>query len=321
MTGFRFAFLPAFLLLLPALLLWGRWWWKQRNAAPSALRYSDTRLIANLSVGLRVRMRQLPDVLRFAAWISIIFALAEPQSSGGLQTIHGLGVDIVISLDISSSMAEPDMNGRTRFEAAREVIQDFVSTRSEDRFGLVVFAEEAFYQSPLTLDHHAFSLLLDAVPLADTIGLSNRTAIGLGIASGVNMLRDSTGQSRVLLLTTDGTSNAGSVDPITAARAAAAYGIRIHAIALGSQDAPLESRPDTATLRQIANITGGTFYQADSGDGLAAIYDQIDQMEQSPATQATNIRWIDLRWLPAIIALLLLILERILRNTVFQVVP
>lgn len=321
MNGFRFAFPPAFLLLVPALLLWWRWWWIHRKTAPSALRYSDTRLIENLSVGLRVRTRLLPDVLRLVAWISIVIALAEPQVSGGLQSIHSMGIDIVIALDISSSMAEPDMNGSTRFEAAKAVIQDFVSTRGGDRFGLVVFAEEAFYQSPLTLDHHAFALLLDAVPLADTIGLSNRTAIGLGIASGVNMLRDSSGQSRVLLLTTDGTSNAGSVDPITAARAAAAYGIRVHTIALGSPDAPLESRPDTSTLRQIANITGGSFNQADSDRGLVAIYDQIDQMEVSPATQAANNLWIDQQWIAVLIALIILILERFLRSTVFQVVP
>jgi Ca-activated chloride channel family protein len=320
MDSFRFALAPVLLLIIPAMMLWIYMWWRERHRTVGALRYSDTRMLQDLSGGIRIRIRWIPDLLRSLAWIAILLALAEPQTAGDIQTIQEQGIDIVIALDISSSMAEQDMSGNTRFDTAKQVIQDFVQNRVGDRFGLVVFAEESYYQSPLTLDHNAFSVLLQSVPLADQSGLRNRTAIGLGIASGVNMLRNGNGLSRVLLLTTDGTNNAGAIDPVTAAQAAAAFGIRIYTIALGSMESPPENRPDTDTLRQIASITAGGFYTADSESALSDIYREIDRLETSPAAQGATVQWIDQRAIPVLIAILLLILERLLRNTVFQTI-
>lgn len=319
MSDFRFAFIPALFLFIPALLLMLRWWIGQSNQLPPVLRYSDTRLLAGLPAGLRVRLRRLPDILRIIAWILLVIALARPQAGTGEEIIRGEGLDIVMALDISDSMATSDFNGLTRFDAAKDVIIDFIAAREYDRIGLVVFAEDAFYQAPPTTDYNVLSTLVDDVPLAGDIGLSNRTALGLGIASATNMLRDSTSPSQVIILVTDGSNNAGEIDPISAAQAAAAFGVRIYTIGMGSTE--IGDALDEPTLRQIANISDGRYYNALSLDDLQNVYEQIDRLEQTPIERQLTIRWQDQAWGFMLAAFLLLIIERVLRTTIFQTIP
>lgn len=319
MSDFRFAFIPAFVLFIPAIILVIRWWIGQSNQIPAVLRYSDTRLLAGLPSGVRVRLRQLPDFLRLLGWILLVLALARPQGGSGEEIIRGDGLDIVMALDISDSMATSDFNGLTRFDAAKDVIADFINGRSYDRIGLVIFAEDAFYQAPPTTDYNILTELVEGSQLAGDSGMSNRTAIGLGIASSTNLLRRSAAPSQVIILVTDGSNNAGELDPITAAQAAAAFGVRIYTIGMGSTE--LGDALDEPTLRQIANITDGRYFNALSLDDLQNVYEQIDALEASPIERQLTIRWQDQAWSFMIAALILLIIERILRNTIFQTIP
>ncbi|MEO1286702.1 MAG: VWA domain-containing protein [Chloroflexota bacterium] len=319
MVEFRFAFLPAFLLLIPLLIIMLRWWFGRSNQSSAVLRYSDTRILAGLPASVRLRLRQLPNLLRLIAWILLVIALARPQAGNGVELLQGQGLDIVMALDISDSMATADFNGLTRFDAAKDVINEFILNREFDRIGLVVFAEQAFYQAPPTTDYNILATLVNDVPLAGDIGLSNRTALGLGIASSTNMLRDSSAPSQVVILVTDGSNNAGEIDPITAAQASAAFGIRIYAIGIGSE--ALGDALDEATLRQIATITDGRYFNALTLDDLQNVYEQIDQLEQTPIDRELTIRWQEQAWGFLLVALVLLIIERVLRQTVFQTIP
>jgi Ca-activated chloride channel homolog len=321
MLEFRFAFLPALLLLFPAALLLFRWWRGLSKSAPAVMRYSDTRLLSGLPAGIRVRLRRLPDALRLLAWICLVLALARPQSGIGEERIVGQGIDIVMAMDISDSMAEADFNGLTRFDAAKDVIRSFIDGREFDRIGLVVFAEDAYYQAPPTLDYNILKLALSNVPLAGEQGLSNRTAIGMGLASSVNMIRSSEADNQVIILLTDGANNAGEIDPISAARIAATFGFRVYTIGMGTSDVTAENGIDEETLRQIADITDGRYYNALSLSDLQNIYDQIDRIERSPIERQLNIRWQDRASIALVLALILLLLERILRHTLFQTIP
>jgi len=294
MFEFRFAFPLALLLLVPAGLLLVRWLRGSAASAPPALRYSDTRLLGGLPIGLRVRLRRLPDALRLLAWILLVLALARPQFGDASETITGEGIDIMLAMDISDSMGTPDFGGITRFEAAKNVLRDFIDGRNFDHIGLVVFAEDAFYQAPPTLDTFILQELLDQVPLAGSVGLSNRTAIGLGIAQATNVLRERETPSRIIILYTVG---------------------------LGTSEGDPQNALDEDLLRRIARITDGQYFNALSLEDLRGVYEQIDQLEPSTASRDLNILWQDQAWGLLIAALVLLLIERVLRHTLFQSIP
>lgn len=320
MTEFRFLFLEAFYVFLPlsVVLLW--WFLRRGNFAPAVLRYSDTRLLSGLSVGLRVRLRRIPDILRLLAWIVIVFAIARPQIGAGDSVLTGVGVDMALVLDISDSMAITDFNGLTRLQAAKSVMRDFIDGRDFDRIGLIIFAEEAFYQVPPTLDYDTLIDQLEAVPLATDLGLSNRTALGMGIATATNMLRESDVSDRVIILLTDGANNAGAIDPVSASQAAATFDIRTYTVGIGSTNSDFDEL-DESTLQEIASITNGRYFNALSLSDLQSIYDRIDALEQSPASRQLNVQWEDVGHFVLLGALLLLMLERFLRHTLFQTIP
>jgi Ca-activated chloride channel family protein len=318
MTEFRFAFPMTFLLLIPALIFLVYRWRSQQQNAP-VLRYSDTRLLGGLSAGMRVRLRRLPDVLRLLVWLLLVIALARPQIASTQQTLRGSGIDIALALDISDSMSEPDFNGLARFEAAKSVMSDFITGRTNDRIGLVVFAEDAFYRAPPTLDDALLQRIIADTPLAGEIGLGNRTAIGMGLTSAANMLRRSEAASRVIILLTDGANNAGAVDPLSAAQAVAAFEMRVYTIGLGTPQG--DNALDESTLRQIAAQTGGRYFNALTLDDLRTVYEEIDRLERSDIEQNALIRWQDIAFPILWIALLFLLVERILRRTVFQTIP
>jgi Ca-activated chloride channel family protein len=330
---FRFAYpLVLALLLLPPLLWLAARWLGWRWAAP-ALRYSDTHFLMNgLPVGWRVRLRQLPDALRLLAWLLLVVGLARPQSGHSQDIIQGQGVDIVLALDISGSMAGLDFQPQNRLGAAKVVIGDFVAGREFDQIGLVVFASDAFQLVPPTLDYPALLRSLDSVRLANEWGIGDSTAIGQGVATAANMMRRSTAVSKVIILLTDGANTAGSFDPITAAQAVAALGMRVYTIGMGKsglvpfQDAngntiTVESDLDETTLQAIAATANGRYFRAEDAADLQQVYEQIDTLERSDVEKQVFVRWQEQAWGLLWAGFAALILERVLRYSVFQVVP
>lgn len=321
MSNFRFEH-PAFLLGLLAMVafLIYRTYVKQTLPGP-VLRYSDTRLMANVPVGLRVRLRKIPDVLLLAALCLLIIVAAGPQTNRASASISGSGLDIAIALDISGSMAANDIQP-DRFAAAREIIARFIDERATDRIGLVVFAENAYYLVPLTLNHNILRQQLGTAQLSSSLGLGERTAVGIGIASAANMLRNSDAPERVMILVTDGTSNAGTVDPITAAQTAAALNIRIYAVGIGSSTAQsTDVALDESTLQQVASMTGGAYYSATDRETLDQIYREINRLETIDFSRQIEAVWVDWQTPWLLLALALLIVERLLRRTIFQAIP
>ncbi|HEX2620899.1 MAG TPA: VWA domain-containing protein, partial [Phototrophicaceae bacterium] len=242
------------------------------------------------------------------------------------------------ALDISGSMAALDFQPGTRLDAAKRVIADFITGREFDRMGLVVFARNAFHQAPLTLDYRVLNQLLDQVKIVNEIVdengnplLLDGTAIGLGIASAGTMLRTSTAPSKVIVLLTDGDNNT-AFDPITAAQAVAALGIRVYTIGMGKTgQIPIadqsgnivyvDSDLDEDTLNQIATTTGGLYFRAEDTAGLQQIYDEINRLERSRVERQVYIPWQDSAWGWLWTSLVLLMIERVLRRTIFQTIP
>ncbi|MBZ0300701.1 MAG: VWA domain-containing protein [Anaerolineae bacterium] len=327
---FRLAHPAALLLLLLPVMIG----FILRPRPLAALRYSDTRLMVGLPISWRVRFRLLPDILLAGAWVILVITLARPQTGRTQEILRGQGVDIVLALDISGSMKTEDMGGQSRLNAAKSVITDFIASRESDRIGLVVFARQAFHQSPLTLDYGILTQLLNEIQPASELGLEEGTAIGLGLASSANMLRHSDALSKVIVLLTDGAHNAEGISPVDAALSLATLGIRVYTIGVGSSEpVPIvtsadgrtqfvENGLDEATLGRIADITHGHYFRAVDLADLQAVYDQINVLEKSDIERQVFVRWQDQAaafLLP--FSLILLVLERLLRWTTFQTVP
>jgi Ca-activated chloride channel family protein len=336
MNTLRFAspWLLLGLLLLPLLLRRRRSLGREGDAP--ALRFADTRPVrTNDRPPLRVRLRNLPHGLRLAALALVIVAMARPQTGSTQEVIEGDGVDIVVALDISGSMAALDFEPENRLEAAREVIRDFVQRRDFDRIGLVVFARTAFDQSPPTVDHVVLERQLDQIDLAPKLGVQDGTAVGLGLANAAAMLESSEVESRVVILLTDGANNAGEIDPLTAATAAEALGIRVYTIGMGrpgqvpvpvdsffgQRMAYIESDLDEETLQGIAEATGGRYYRATNAEGLASIYAEIDALEQSEVEVRSWARYRELAAFLLWPAALLLAVDLGLRTTWLRRLP
>lgn len=328
MSEFRFADPLAFVFLLVPLA-----YYVLRRRPGAGLMYSDTRLFSHLPVSLRMRVVWLPDLLRWLAWLALVIALARPQAGNAVEVIRGQGVDIVLALDISTSMAALDFEPLNRLETAKMVIAEFIENRDFDQIGLVVFARNAYHQAPPTLDYPVLLELLDQVQLVSELRFFeerrlNGTAIGLGLAASANMLRDSDTASKVIILLTDGDNNAG-IDPVQAAQAVTALGIRIYTIGMGrpgliqvpgadGETTVVESDLNEDSLREIASIGGGLYFRAEDTQGLQRIYNRIDLLERSDAERLVFVRWQDRASLVLVVALISLIGERVLRRTLFE---
>jgi len=266
----------------------------------------------------------------------IIVGLARPQLAQAKEVVHGQGVDMIIAQDISGSMASLDFQPQNRLEAAKAVINDFISRRTFDRIGLVVFAQEAFNQSPMTTDHAVLERLLKQVQLAPDLQLEDGTAIGHGLANAANMLKDSKASSRVIILLTDGANNAGEISPETAADAARALGIKVYTIGMGrpgqvpvpvdslfggKEIAYMESELDEALLQQIAQMTGGQYFRATDTADLQRIYDQIDALEKSQIEITHYSEEIELIGFVLLPALMLILTEQFLSHMLFRRIP
>lgn len=316
--------IPVVLIILPRFVRW--------RSRPATMQYSDLRLTGYAGFSLRrVGQRFILPALRYLALILLIFALARPQSGSAREIITGKGVDIAIVLDISGSMAALDFDPN-RLGAARQVILDFIDSRQYDRIGLVIFATEAFSQVPPTTDYAVLKRILNDTQVSWDIGLDSGTAIGLGLANGANMLRDSEADSRVIVLLTDGANNSGQIDPMTAAEIAKALDIRVYTIgAARPGPAPLpfpdgrieyrDSEIDEETLKDIANLTGGLYFRAEDTQGLQEVYDTINELERSTVEIKTFTRYTELAVWLIIPAVILLGLEMTLRRTLFRAIP
>ena len=334
---FRFAN-PWILILaiLVPLLLAGRYYLAKQQTRPATMKFAAASLAKIAPSTWRVTWRPLLVVMRVAAIALILVGLARPQIVQGRETIKGEGVEIALALDISGSMASLDFEPNNRLEAAKQVIGDFVIERPYDKLGLVIFSSEAFSQSPLTLDHRMLTRSLDQVELATDLGIDDGTAIGLGIANAANMLASSDAESKVIVLLTDGVNNAGQIDPLTAAEAAKALGIKVYTIGAakpgqvpvpvqslfgGTQISYQESVLDEQTLQQVADTTGGKYFRAEDTDGLRAIYDEINDLEKSQVEVEVFNQYHELVAILLVPALLILALETILRNSAFVTIP
>lgn len=335
MTSFQFAapWILSLLFLVPVLgiILYII---SKRTSIPT-VRYSMTGFAHGLPRSWRITLRPLLTILRLGVIVLILVALAQPQIVQGREIIRGEGVEIALALDISGSMASLDFEPSNRLDAAKAVIGDFVEERPYDKLGLVIFSNEAFSQSPLTLDHNMLNRSLDQVQLATDLGLDDGTAIGLGIANAANMLTHSEADSKVVILLTDGVNNAGQIDPLTAAEAAKALGIKVYTIGaaktgmvpvptetvFGTQVTYQESQLDEATLQQVADITGGRYYRAEDTEGLRQIYDEINSLEKSQVEIEVYNQYQELAGWLIIPALLLLLAEMGLRKTIFRTIP
>jgi len=311
---------PWVLLLLLLLPCW--WLWRRRRRAP-AIVFSRTDVLARGRRGGALARRVL-GTLRVLLIAGLIVALARPRSGAHTENIDTEGINIVIAIDLSSSMLSEDFQPQNRLEVAKEKVKQFILGRHSDRIGLVAFAGEALTQVPLTVD---YPVLLAAVDNLQAGQLEDGTAIGTAIATAANRLRTAPGHSRVLILLTDGENNRGAIDPRTAAQAAAAVGVKIYTIGAGTEGmAPVpvgrglmgmryEYRPveiDEGLLRDVATITGGRYFRAVDAAALQRIYAQIDQLEQEPVRAHTYVRYTDeYRW-PLAVALIALALEALI---------
>lgn len=279
----------------------------------------------------KIYMRHLPFVLRMLAIALLIVVLARPQSTNSWQNSSTEGIDIVMAMDISTSMLAEDLKPN-RLEAAKDVAASFINGRQNDNIGLVVFAAESFTQCPLTIDHGVLlNLFKDIQPGI----IQDGTAIGLGLANAVSRIKDSQAKSKVIILLTDGVNNTGEIAPVTAAEIAKTFGIRVYTIGVGTQgeapypiptafgvqyqNVPVEI--DEQVLKQIASTTGGQYFRATDNSSLKEIYSEIDQLEKTKiSVQEFSKKQEEYKnW--ALLVFALLLIEVLLRNTVLRNIP
>jgi len=324
---------PEFLLLLLIIPVLVYWYLRRRVHSEGALRYSSLSIIKGIKKPRSQALRHSLFVLRLLALALVIIGLARPQSGQKEEEITTEGIDIVIALDISSSMLAEDFRPKNRIQAAKAVAADFIRGRKNDRIGMVVFAAKSFTQCPLTLD---YGILLSFMDDIDVGLVDDGTAIGLAIANSVNRLRNSEAKSKVVILLTDGVNNRGEVDPVTAAKVAATYGIKIYTIGVGTQgealypvDDPFFGKRyvrmpveiDEKVLQQVAAITDGRYFRATNKKSLEEVFREIDQLEKTKIEVKEYTRYAELfpGWLQW--AMLLLVLEIVLANTRFRKIP
>ena len=327
---------PAYLLLLILLVPYIVWYiLKGRQSEPS-MRVSTTRMYATMPQSYKVYLRHVPFVLRMIALTLLVVVLARPQSTDSWQSSEVEGIDIMLAMDVSTSMLAEDLKPN-RLEAAKQVAADFINGRPNDNIGLTVFAGQSFTQSPLTVDHAVLLNLFNSVScsMATNGIIEDGTAIGLGIANAVSRLKDSKAKSKVIILLTDGSNNRGDISPLTAAEIAKTYGIRVYTIGVGTNgtapypyqgfggtryvQGPVEI--DESTLIQIAETAGGQYYRATSNSKLKEVYDEIDKLERTTMNVKNLSRKSEEYWPFALWAMVCLLLEVLLRLTVLRRIP
>jgi Ca-activated chloride channel family protein len=312
------------LVLVPLLWIW--YYFRQREQA-AQLQISSLKGITQNS--WKAKGRHLLFLFRNIALAILIIAFARPQSTLSWEDMTTEGIDIVISMDISGSMLAQDLKP-DRLEASKNVAMNFISGRPNDRIGLVIFSGKSFTQCPLTTDHQVLQNLFANVKSGM---VEDGTAIGMGLATAVNRLKESEAISKVIILLTDGVNNQGSVAPLTAAKIAQKFGIRVYTIGVGTKGfAPypfktpfgttvyqdVEVQIDEETLQNIASVTNGQYFRATSNKALESIYREIDQLERSKIEVKEYHKKKEEFFSLALLALTLLIIEFLLRHTIFR---
>jgi Ca-activated chloride channel homolog len=332
-------FKDPFALLL--LLLWVPMIWvyirRERSQRP-AVRYSDLSAARRAGPSARVRLRHALFMLRLLGVGLLIVALARPRKGHTNEEVSTEGVDIMLVLDVSSSMRALDFKPQNRLHVAKERTKEFVTMRRHDRIGLVVFAARAYTKCPLTLDYDILTEFIDKVDLGR---LEDGTAIGTAVATAANRLLSSKAKSRVLILLTDGANNRGDVAPLAAAKAAAEVGMRIYTIGVGREgQVPypfqgrdpwtgktvrrvqmIESDLDEQTLVDMANASGGKYFRAHNADKLAEIYSSIDSLEKTEIRTMSYTSYSERFFFWLLAGALVLLVELILTHTVFRRIP
>ncbi|HEU4587000.1 MAG TPA: VWA domain-containing protein [Gemmatimonadales bacterium] len=312
-------------LVLLLLLVLPYWWWRRRRARPGTA-YSDVTLPARIARA--AWWVHLPPVLRMGTLGAWIIAAAGPRIGGDRIELKKEGIAIVIAIDISSSMLAEDFAPSNRLEVAKQQAISFIRGRSSDRIGLVAFAGEALTQVPVTLDYPVVEQAVTDIRIGS---LEDGTAIGSGLAVAVNRLRKAPDKSKVVLLLTDGENNKGLIDPRTAAATAAAYGIKVYTIGVGTEgEAPIPTgralgggfryevlpvKIDEVLLKEIAAKTGARYFRAKDSEALSRIFQQIDQLEKSPTVMTRYTRFDEATRPFVLVGLLALGLELLLNAT------
>lgn len=326
---------PWWLLGVP--LVWILAWLRGRTDRQSAFLYSSVGLVKGITQLRRSRAGRVLLLLRWLALTLVFVGLARPQLGQGSSSVKASGIDIVVALDLSPSMAAEDFESRgrrvNRVEIAREVIEKFISQRRNDRIGLVAFAKMAFVAAPLTLDH---DFLYTNLKRLDVNQIGDGTAIGSALSASVNRLRGLKSKSRIVILMTDGQDNSSKVPPLTAAEAAQALGVKVYTIGVGTRGtAPFPQVDpfgrkyyvrmpvdiDEDVLKQISDKTGGKYYRADSAETLRNIYGEIDKLEKTEIEAKKFQFYEELYGYFVVPAAILFALELILGNTVWRKLP
>ena len=320
------------LLLIPYLL----WYFLYHKKSEPTIRMGDTYAYQNAHRSWRVRIMHTPMLLRCITFVLIIFALARPQTHNSWDNKSVEGIDIMLAMDVSTSMLAEDLKPN-RIEAAKEVASEFISGRPNDNIGLTIFAGEAFTQCPMTVDHASLLNLLRNVrtDIAARGLIQDGTAIGMGLANAITRLKNSKTKSKVIILLTDGSNNMGDISPMTAAQIAQSMGIRVYTIAVGTNKVAPYPMPvggtmqyvnipvdiDTKTLSDIAATTEGNFYRATNTKELKRIYQDIDKLEKTKMNVKKFSKHYEAYQPFAIAAIISLLLEILLRNTVLRRLP
>jgi Ca-activated chloride channel homolog len=313
------------LVLIPILIAWyifGFW------SRQSTLGFSATQFIQNQNAVSKILLHSVFG-LRMLALASLIVAIARPQSSSSWQDITTEGIDIVMAIDISSSMLARDFEPN-RLEAAKEVAIQFIESRPNDRIGLVVYSGESFTQCPMTTDHEKLINLFKDIKNGM---ITDGTAIGMGLANAVNRLKESDAKSKVVILLTDGENTAGSIPPVTAAEIAATFGVKVYTIGVGSKgQAPMpipdmfgqmrmqmvDVNIDEESLKEIADLTNGAYFRATDNEKLKEIYAEIDAMEKTVIEETQYEKKHEKFLVLAVISLLLLVIEMVIRKFILK---
>lgn len=319
------------LLLLLLLIPYIVWYVMRHRKNDATLQISDARVYAHTPKSYKNYLLHLPFALRVLAFALLVVVLARPQTTNSWQNSEVEGIDIMLSVDVSTSMLAEDLKPN-RLEAAKEVATAFINGRPNDNIGLTLFAGESFTQCPLTIDH---AVLLNMLKNVQCGLIEDGTAVGMGIANAVSRLKDSQAKSKVIILLTDGTNNRGDISPLTAAEIAKSFGIRVYTIGVGTNgmapypypvgntvqyvNIPVEI--DEKTLTQIAATTDGNYFRATSNSKLKEVYQEIDKLEKTKLNvKEYSKRQEEYRWF-ALAAFLCLLLEILLRNSILKKIP
>lgn len=316
------------LLLLIPYIVWYILKHKKNNAT---LQMSDTNIYSDIKKSYKIYLLHAPFILRIIVLSLVILILARPQTTNNWKNSEVEGIDIMLAIDVSTSMLAEDLKPN-RLEAAKDVAAEFISGRPNDNIGITLFAGESFTQCPLTVDH---TVLLNLFQSINSGIVEDGTAVGMGIANAVSRLKDSKAKSKVIILLTDGTNNKGDISPLTAADIAKSFGIRVYTIGVGTNGmAPYPLRVagtiqyintpveiDEKTLTQIAITTNGNYFRATNNSKLKEVYKEIDKLERTKLNvKQYSKRHEEYQWF-ALIALLFLLLEFYLRNSILKKIP